>query len=59
MPAGNVFGLPAGSYQPAVADGEYLLLNPLPPGHHTISFGGTGFLGAPFSVETTYNLTVR
>ena len=33
----NLFGLPAGTYAPAVADGFYLLLPPLPPGAHTIT----------------------
>jgi hypothetical protein len=59
LPAGNLFGAPEGTYEPAVADGFYLLLAPLSPGPHTISFGGTGeFLGGPFSQDITYHLVV-
>jgi hypothetical protein len=62
VPADNLFasfGLPAGTYGPTVADGAYLLLAPLPPGSHTITFGGTGFsFGSPFSQDITYHLTV-
>ena len=42
FPDANLFGIPAGTYAPAVADGYYLLLLPLRPGPHTIAFGGTG-----------------
>jgi len=60
FPADNFFGLPAGTYAPAVADGFYLLLAPLTPGSHRINFGGTGLFGGnPFSQDITYNLTVR
>lgn len=43
---------------PAVADGYWLLLNPLPVGQHTINFGGT--VGPPnnFTLNITYNITV-
>jgi hypothetical protein len=41
-----------------VADGAYLLVAPLPPGQHTIRFGGTGFFGGDFSQDITYHLTV-
>jgi hypothetical protein len=59
LPDGNLFGLAAGTYKPAVADGAYLLLAPLTPGVHTITFGGTGSLGGkPFSQKITYNLHV-
>ena len=58
-PAENLFGVPEGTYEPTVADGFYLLLAPLHPGPHTISFGGTGeFLGAPFAQDITYHLVV-
>ena len=40
---------------PAVADGYYLMLNPLPVGQHTINFGGT-VAGA--SLDVTYHVTV-
>jgi hypothetical protein len=57
--ADNFFGIPAGTYAPAVADGVYLLLAPLTPGPHTISFGGTAFsFGSSFSQDITYHLTV-
>jgi hypothetical protein len=58
VPDGNLFGLPAGTYGPAVQDGFYLLLAPLAPGVHTISFGGAGFAGGAFSQDITYRLRV-
>lgn len=50
---------PSTIVQPAVADGYWLFVNPLQPGQHVISFGGT--LGAPynFSQDITYNITVQ
>ena len=57
LPDDNLFGLPAGAYAPAVADGYYLLLAPLPPGPHTITFGGTD--GTGFSQDITYHITVQ
>jgi hypothetical protein len=48
FPDDNLFGLPAGTYAPAVQDGYYLLLAPPKPGRHTIRFGGTGNFGGPF-----------
>ena len=59
FPKHNLFGLPAGTYAPAVQDGYYLLLNPLEPGRHTIKFGGTGNFGGPFSQDITYRLLVK
>jgi hypothetical protein len=58
LPAGNLFGIDAGTYAPAVADGFYLLLAPLRPGAHTVTFGGQGHLGTDFSQEITYRLVV-
>lgn len=58
LPAENLFGIDPGTYRPAVADGFYLLLAPLSPGPHTISFGGQGHLGADFSQDITYRLVV-
>ena len=61
LPDANLFGIDAGDYAPAVADGFYLLLAPLSPGRHTITFGGTGNFGgpdAPFSQDITYQLRV-
>ena len=57
LSADNVFGAPAGTYEPAVADGYYLLVTPLTRGQHTIHFKGTANFG--FTTEATYNLTVR
>ncbi len=58
FPDANLFGLPAGTYAPAVADGYYLLLLPLRPGVHTIAFGGTGNFSGPTSQDITYHLRV-
>ncbi|SEK07348.1 hypothetical protein [Paraburkholderia diazotrophica] len=56
----SVKSLRAGVYSPAVADGYYILLASLPPGPHTIKFGGTAFIvGTPFSQDITYNLFVK
>jgi hypothetical protein len=59
------FGLNiSGLVYPAVADGYYVLLAPLPPGKHTILFGGTTKIldqnGQPaiFSLKITYHITV-
>ena len=65
VPADNLLSVLAGSivsagtYAPTVADGFYLLLAPLPPGTHTIEFGGKGFLGGEFSQAIKYTLTVK
>jgi hypothetical protein len=60
FPDDNAYGLPPGEYAPAVADGVSLLLAPLPPGAHTLTFGGVGtFAGAPLTQDITYHLTVR
>ena len=59
FPEDNLFGVPAGTYAPAVADGFYLLLAPLSPGPHTVTFGGSGtFGGSAFSQDITYLLVV-
>jgi hypothetical protein len=59
LPADNFFGVPAGTYAPAVADGFYLLVAPLPPGPHVIKFGGTGvYAGRILSQDITYALSV-
>ncbi len=59
LPADNIFNAPAGVYEPTVADGYYLLLPPLTPGSHTITFGGTGLVaGETTSQDITYKLTV-
>jgi hypothetical protein len=45
-----------GTIFPVLADGFYLMLRPLSPGHHVISFGGT-LLSVTFNV--TYDITVE
>jgi hypothetical protein len=52
VPENGVFGIPPGSYD-AVADGFYLMVAPLPPGRHTIEFGGAT---RNFTTDVTYNL---
>lgn len=48
---------PAGSYEPCISDGFYLMLKPLKPGEHTIHFRGTlDLIG--LETEVTYHLTV-
>jgi hypothetical protein len=70
VPINNVFGFadplflnnPGQSTQlqfpatigPAISDGFWLMLAPLPPGKHTLNFGGTGLLTAQ---NITYNIT--
>jgi len=48
----------AGTYFPAVDDGVYVMLPPLPHGHHVIHFGGS-FAGGVFTLDITYYLTVE
>jgi hypothetical protein len=60
LPGHNLFGVRAGVYAPAVADGFYLMLAPLAPGSHTITFGGKGFFARTKLVQAiTYNLFVQ
>lgn len=55
-PENNVFGgVPGQSYN-AVSDGFYLLVAPLLPGKHTITFGGSS---QNFESYVTYNLIVQ
>jgi len=54
---GNVFGIPPGTTR-SVADGYWVLMRPLPPGSHTISFGGA-FPPGKFTPAVTYTLTVQ
>lgn len=64
IPADNVFGadacgtdtpLPAGIYSPSMDDGYYVLLPPLKPGPHTLSFHAAS---GTFSQDISYDLTV-
>ena len=57
LPPDSLFRLSPGTYRPAVADGYYLLLAPLPAGPHVISFGGTD--GSGFTQDVTYHLTIQ
>jgi hypothetical protein len=59
--------VPAAIYSPAVDDGYYVMLRPLPVGTHTLHFTGaspgcdyppTGFHVDPWSVDVTYQLTI-
>ena len=55
VPEGGLF--PAGTYEPAIADGFYIMIKPLKPGSHTIHFAGTiDLIG--LEVEATYHITV-
>lgn len=57
FPPGAVFGIPAGM-SASVSDGLWLMLAPLSPGNHVVSFGAdVPALG--FSFAVTYNLTVQ
>jgi hypothetical protein len=60
LPGQNLFGVPAGLYSPAVADGFYLMVAPLSASEHTINFGGSGFFAKKkFFQDITYHLTVQ
>jgi hypothetical protein len=55
-PAGSILGNTEDLATKAVVDGYYVMLTPLTPGVHTVTFGGTG---EGFSTETTYHITVK
>jgi hypothetical protein len=57
LPPDNLFGLPAGTYSPAVADGYYVTLDHLTVGHHTIHIHGELPLGG-YVADVTYQLDV-
>jgi hypothetical protein len=54
VPENNIYGIEKGTF-PAVDDGCYLLLEPLPAGVHTIQFHAEAAWG---QVTVTYHLTV-
>lgn len=55
--AQNYFNIPAGEPARAVSDGYWIMLGPLPPGTHIVSFGGAApSLG--FTTLATYTVTV-
>ena len=56
--ANNTLGIEPPATEPAVADGYYVMLKPLPRGTHTLVFGGTSTAFGGFSTRATYNLTV-
>jgi hypothetical protein len=60
-PTKAIFGLPAGTSTPNLADGYWILLKPLSPGKHTIHFEAVANAGSggSFAVDVTYNLTVQ
>lgn len=55
-PENNVFGGVAGQSYDTVSDGFYLMVAPLSPGPHTITFGGSS---RNFESYVTYNLIVE
>ena len=63
LPENNIFGAPAGPTK-AVSGGWWVLLRPLLPGNHQISFGGSAVDNPTtgtqtFAVKSTYNLNVQ
>jgi hypothetical protein len=71
LPDNNVFQAtgytaPEGTTTPSVSDGVFVMVNPLPVGHHTLRFGGAlvftlaedGF-DFTFSQDITYHVTVQ
>lgn len=56
VPADSILGDVETGPTEAVVDGYYVMLTPLTPGVHTVTFGGTG---EGFSTETTYHITVK
>lgn len=58
FPPDNLYGLDAGTYQPTVQDGYYLMIAPLSPGPHSIKFGGTGNFGGKVRQNNIYQLVV-
>jgi hypothetical protein len=62
LPTDNIMGVEAET-TPSIAEGYWIFLNPLPPGNHEITFGGSA--GNPsvtssmnFVTDVTYHLTV-
>jgi hypothetical protein len=48
-----------GRIKPAVADGYWAYIPPLPPGEYILEFGGTGTSSGGFSLNITYRLTIE
>jgi hypothetical protein len=55
LDADNPFGAPAGHYL-ETADGYWVLLDPLPPGEHTIAF--TAEFAGDSAIDVTYEITI-
>jgi hypothetical protein len=60
VPSDNVFnagceGLPRGIYSPAIDEGYYVMLKPLPVGKHVLRIRSDA---SGFGVDVTYNLTI-
>jgi len=47
---------PSATVFPAVSDGHWVMVEPLPPGNHLLKFGGISNNG--FTVDVTYHLTI-
>ncbi|MGF6968721.1 hypothetical protein OKW43_005749 [Paraburkholderia sp. WC7.3g] len=60
LPPNNILKAPGGGTGYSISDGYWLMLKPLPPGTHTVQFGGALTSGpfAGFSVNVMYTLTV-
>jgi hypothetical protein len=60
LPPNNILKAPGGGTGYSVSDGYWLMLKPLPPGTHTVQFGGALTSGpfAGFTVNVMYMLTV-
>ncbi|MDH3715208.1 MAG: hypothetical protein OET44_15340 [Gammaproteobacteria bacterium] len=59
VPENEIFGTPAGPRFPAVADGYWILLKPLSPGWHEISFKATVALFDNFELGANYRIFVE
>lgn len=61
VPEDDIFGFDGDTIDPAVSDGYWIMLTPLPPGEHELVFGGAvcDAAGVPiFEVDLTYDLDV-
>lgn len=59
VPENEIFGTPPGPRFPAVADGYWILLKPLAPGWHEISFKATLVLFGGFELGANYQVWVE
>lgn len=53
----NIIGLEAGTYSPAVSDGYWVMLAPLPRGNYEVNFGGADTATDGFSQDIGYSIT--